>query len=107
MLWYECCHGCDVLGRGERSMFLESLDMSVSHSCACMCSAIAMSRAGVGSCLYVRVTGGSSWKEISCAIAASVLVWKDPVLLMTMGMISMSAFHSPVACTYMACLRGS
>ena len=88
-------------------MFLESLDMRVSHSCACMCSAMAMSRAGGGSCLYVRVSGGSSWKEISCAIAASVLVWKDPVLLMTMGMISMSAFHSPVACMYIACLRGS
>ena len=88
-------------------MFLESLDMRVSHSCACMWSAMTMSRAGVGSCLYVRVSGGSSWKETSCAISASVLVWKDPVLLMTMGMISMSDFHSPVACIYIACLRGS
>ena len=60
-----------------------------------------------GSCLYVIVSGGSSWNDTSCAILESVLTWNDPVPLMTMGMTCTSAFHSPVAWCMMACLRGS
>ncbi len=34
-----------------------------------------------------------SEKETSCAISASVLVWNEPVLLMTMGMMTTSTFQ--------------
>ena len=86
-------------------IFLEILEMYESHSCAWMCSAIAILCAGFGSCLYVRVYGGSSLNETSCAISASVRTLKVPVLLMTIGMILISALSVP--CIYSACLRGS
>ena len=70
---------------------LEIFDMCDSHSCACMCNAMAMCWAGLGSCLYVSASGGSSAKETSCAISARVLTLKVPVLLMTIGIILMSA----------------
>ncbi len=79
--------------------------MCDSHSCACMCSAIAMCCAGLGSCLYVSVSGGSSSKETSCAISANVLTLKVPVLLMTIGIIVMSACSVPWVCR--ACFKGS
>ena len=61
--------------------------MNESHSCAWICSAIAIFCAGFGSCLYVRVSGGSSVNETSCAISARVRTLKVPVLLMTIGII--------------------
>ena len=70
-----------------------------------MCSAIAISCAGLGSCLYVRVSGGSSLNETSCAISARVRTLKVHVLLMTIGMITISALSVPWICN--ACLSGS
>ena len=72
-------------------IFLEILEMYESHSCAWMCSAIAIFCAGFGSCLYVRASGGSSANETSCAISARVRMLKVPVLLMTIGTIMISA----------------
>ncbi len=86
-------------------IFLEILEMYESHSCAWMCSAIAIFFAGFGSCLYVRVFGGPSLDETSCAISASVRTLKVPVLLMTIGMIMTSALSVPCICS--ACLSGS
>ena len=60
-----------------------------------MCSAIAIVFAGFGSCLYVRVSGGSSVNETSCAISAKVRTLKVPVLLMTIEMILISALSVP------------
>ena len=48
-----------------------------------------------GSCLNMSSSGGSSANETSCAISASVLTWKVPVRLMTIGIILMSAFRVP------------
>ena len=86
-------------------IFLKILEMYESHSCAWMCSAIANFCAGFGSYLYVRVSGGSSLNETSCAISASVRTWKVPVLLMTIGMILISALSVPCICS--AYLSGS
>jgi hypothetical protein len=66
-------------------IFLEILEMYESHSCAWMCIVIATFCAGFGSCLYVRVSGGFSLNETSCAISASVRTLNVPVLLMTIG----------------------
>ncbi len=66
-------------------IFLEILDMWDSYSCACTWSAIVILLAVGGSCLYVSSSGGSSANETSCEISASVLTWKVPVRLMTMG----------------------
>ena len=87
------------------SIFLEILEMYVSHSCAWMCSAIAFFCVGLGSCLYVRVSGGSSLNETSCAISASVRTMRVHVLLMNIGMITISALS--VLCVCNACLSGS
>ena len=46
-------------------IFLGILEMYKSHSWACMCSAIAILCVGLGSCLYVRVSKGSSLNDIS------------------------------------------
>ena len=86
-------------------IFLEILEMYESHSCAWMCSAIAIFCDGFGSCLYVSVSGGSSLNETSFAISASVRTLKVPVLLMTIGMILISALILPCVCK--ACLSGS
>jgi uncharacterized membrane protein YczE len=66
-------------------IFLEILEMYESHSCAWMCSAIAIFCTGFGCCLYVRVSGGSSLNDTSCAISASVRTSKVPVLFMITG----------------------
>ncbi len=79
-------------------IFLEILDMCDNHSCACTCSAIVILLAVGDSCLNMSSSGGSSANEMSCAISASVLTWKVPVRLMTMGMILMSAFNVPWVC---------
>ena len=84
---------------------LEILDMCDSHSCACMCRAIAICCAGLGSCLYVSALGSSSSKDTSCAISTRVLTLKVPVLLMTIGIILMSALRVPWVCR--ACFSGS
>ena len=68
-------------------MLLETLDISVSHSCALTWIAIAIVCACVGSDLNVSVSGGFSLKDTSCAIFARVHVLKLPVLLITMGVI--------------------
>ena len=81
------------------------LEMYESHSCAWMCSAIAVFCAGLGSYLYVMVYGGSSLNETSCAISASVRTLKVRVLLMSMEMIMTSALSVPFICS--ACVRCS
>ncbi len=86
-------------------IFLEISEMYESHSCACMCSAIAIFYDGFGSCLYVRASGGSSLNETSCVISASVRTLKVPVMLITIGMIMISALSVPCICSY--CLSGS
>ena len=87
-------------------MLLETLEISVSHSCAWTWIAMVIDCACGGSDLYVRLSGGFSWKETSWASSANVLVWKLPVLLMTMGIIcTMSLFL--LLCLIMACLSGS
>ncbi len=58
-----------------------------------------------GSCLHVRSSGGSSVNETSYEISASVLTWKVPVRLITLGMILQSAFRVPWVCR--ACRSGS
>ena len=58
----------------------------------------------VGSELYVRVSGGFSLKDTSCANSARVRVWKLHVLLIIVGKIStLIRFF----CLIMACLSGS
>ena len=76
-----------------------------SHSCACMCRVMDMCCAGLGNCLYVKASGCSSLKETSCAISARVLTLKVPVLLMTIGIILMSAWSVPWV--RRACFSGS
>jgi hypothetical protein len=61
--------------------------MRVSHSCACMCSAMAIVCACVENYLYVRASSGFSLDDISWTISAMVCVWKLPVLLITIGII--------------------
>ena len=86
-------------------MVLEILEMRESHSCACTCRVMVICCAGLGSCLYVIASGGSSSRDTSCAISAKVLTLKVPVLLMSIGMILISACRVPCVCR--ACLRGS
>ena len=86
-------------------IFLEILEMYESHYCAWVCSAMAIFCASFVICLYVRVSGGSSLNETSCTISASVRTLKVPVLLMTIGMIIISALSVPCICS--ACLGGS
>ena len=69
-----------------------------SHSCACRWSAIVILLAVGGSCLNVSSSGGSFVNETSCEIPASVLTWRVPVWLMTIGMILMSALKVPWVC---------
>ena len=49
--------------------------------------AMAIVFACVGRDLYVRVSGGFSLKNTSCAISARVRAWKFSIILITMGMI--------------------
>ncbi len=86
-------------------VLLETLDISVSHSCAWICSAITILFACGGNVLYVSAFGGFSLNVISWASSARVLVWKFPVLLITIGIISTSSL--PLLCCRMACLSGS
>ena len=46
-------------------VILETLDISVSHSCAWTWIAMAIDRACGGSDLYVALSGGFSWKDNS------------------------------------------
>jgi len=68
--------------------------MCESHSCAWTWRVMAIF-AGLGSCLHVRVSVGSSFEDTSWAISARVLTFNVPVLLMTMGMILTFAFSMP------------
>ncbi len=86
-------------------MVLEMFDMWESHSCACTCRVIAICCAGLGGCLYVIAYGGSSSKDTSWAISARVLTLKVPALLMTIGILWMSACSVPYDCR--AYLSGS
>ncbi len=61
--------------------------------------------AGLGSYLNVRASRGSSLNYTSCAISASFLTLKVPVMLITMGMILISVVSVPWV--YRACLSGS
>ena len=67
--------------------------MYESHSCAFVCSDATFSWAALLSCLYVRPSDASSLNETSCAISASVLVWNEPVRLITIGVSLTSTFH--------------
>ena len=67
--------------------------------------AIATCCAGLGSCLHVSVSGGSSSKETSCAISARVFTLNVPVLLMSIGIILLSACCVPWLSR--ACFKGS
>jgi len=62
-------------------VLLETLDISVSHSCAWTWIRMAIVCACVGRDLYLRVSGGFFLKD------TSVRVWKLFVLLIAMGMI--------------------
>ena len=79
--------------------------MCESHSCACLCNVMAIRLACLGSCLKVIESGGSSEWETSCAISARVLKLNVPVLLITIGIIFMSALIVP--CVWSASLCGS
>ena len=68
-------------------VLLETLDISVSHSCAWTWIAMAILCSCDGSDLYVILSGGFSLKDTSCAISANVIVWKLQDMLITMGMI--------------------
>ena len=68
-------------------VLVETLDNSVSHSCACTCSAITIVCACFGSVLYVRASGGFSLSKTSRAISDRVRVWKILVLLKNIGIV--------------------
>ena len=93
-----------VVGCGARVCF-ESLSSSVIHCWAWVCRAMAKRLAAGDRSLYVSPSGGASSREISWAISASVLTWKEPVRLMTIGMMTMGSFQYPWS--RMACFRGS
>ncbi len=84
---------------------LEIFDLWDSHSWACTCRVMAICCAGLGSCLYVSASGGSSSNDTSCAISARVLTLNVPVLLITMGIIFISALSVPWV--FKACFNGS
>ena len=84
---------------------MEIFDMWDSHSCACTCRVMAICCAGLGGCLYVSASGGSSSSEMSCAISARVLTLNVPVMLITMGTILIYALSVPWVCR--ACFNGS
>jgi len=86
-------------------IFLEILEIYERHSCAWVCSAMAIFCASLGSCLYARVSRGSSLNETSCAISASLRTLKVPVRPMTIEKIIISALSVPCICK--ACLSGS
>jgi hypothetical protein len=79
--------------------------MRMRHSYACMCSAIVIVCACVRRILYVRASGGCSLNETSWVISARVLIWKLPVLLMTIIMICTCSCL--LLCCSIACLSGS
>ncbi len=68
-----CVPVCFVF-RGWVRLLLETLDISVSRSCACMWIAMAIVCAWVGRVLYVRVSSGVSLKGTSYAISARMRV---------------------------------
>ena len=86
-------------------MVLKIFDMCESHSCAWMCRVMAICCAGLGSCLYVSASGGSSSSDMSCAISARVITLNVHVLLIAMGIILISALSVPWVCR--ACFSGS
>ena len=74
----------------------ELLDTCEIYSCARVCRAIAMCLADFGSCLLkVMMTGGSSLSVTNWAISARVFTLVVLVLLITTGIILMSAFNRP------------
>ncbi len=84
---------------------LETLDKRVSHSCACVCSAMAIVCACGERDLYISLYGGFSFNDTSWAISAMMWVWKLPVMLITFGIISTCS--RPLLCCIIACLSGS
>ena len=68
-------------------VLFETMEISLSHSCAYRWIVMAIACACVGRDLYFRVSGGVSLKDTSCAISYMVRVWNFPVLLITMGII--------------------
>ncbi len=77
----------------------------MSHSCACMCSDMAIVCACGGRDLYVRVSGGFSSKDTSWANSAIVLVWKLHVLFITIGITSTCS--RSLLCCSTVCLSGA
>ena len=88
-----------------RISLLETFEMCESHSFAWTCRAMPIFCAGLGSCLQERASYGSSLKRTDWAISASVLTLNDPILLMTIGIMSMSAFRLPWV--WRGCFSGS
>ncbi len=84
---------------------IDILDIRVSHSCACMCSAMAIVCACNRKDLYVRVSGGFPFDDTSWAVSAIVRVWKLHVLLITIGF--MYTCSRLLLCCSIACLCGS
>ena len=50
---------------------------------------------GSGEGFVCEVFGRFVLKEMSCESSTSVFLWKEPVLLITIGTISMSEVHAP------------
>ncbi len=86
-------------------LHLEILDISESHSCACMCSVMLVFCACIGRDLYVRVPSGFFLNDTSWAISAKVRVWKLIAMLITIGMTP--TFRLPLLCCSIACLSGA
>jgi hypothetical protein len=63
------CVACFFVFPGWVRLLRETLDIRVSHSCACMCVVMSIVCACVGSVLYVRASGGFSLTNTSWAIS--------------------------------------
>ena len=60
--------------QGWLRLFLETFDISVSHTSACTCSTMAIVCARVGHVVQVRASSGFSLNETSWAISTRVRV---------------------------------
>ena len=86
-------------------LLLEILDIDVSHSCACMCSDMAIACACDGRDLYVALSGRFSFNDTSWAISTDVRVWKLFVMLITIDITSTCS--RPLLCYCITCLSGA
>ena len=68
------CVACFFVLWGWVRLLLETLDIRVSHSCACMCIVMAIFLACVGSVLYVRASDGFSLNDTGWGISDKMRV---------------------------------